>query len=46
MLSELHPLDNQKRLDEDNRVWKLSMIYIHPDKNRNDPCVNDKFSDY
>jgi hypothetical protein len=46
MLSELHPLDNQKRLDEDNRVWKLSMIYIHPDKNRNDPCANDKFSDY
>jgi hypothetical protein len=43
MLSDLHPLDNQKRLDEGKRAWKLAMIYIHPDKNSNDPCANDKF---
>ena len=43
MLSDLYPLDNQKRLDEGKRVWKLSMIYIHPDKNSNDPCAGEKF---
>ena len=43
MLSDLYPLDNQKRLDEGKRAWKLSMIYIHPDKNSNDPCAGEKF---
>ena len=43
MLSDLYPLDNQKRLDEGKRAWKLSMIYVHPDKNSNDPCAGAKF---
>jgi hypothetical protein len=47
MLSDLYPLDNpldnQKHLDEGKRTWKLSMIYVHPDKNSNDPCAGAKF---
>ena len=43
MLSGLYPLDNQKRLDEGKRAWKLSMIYVHPYKNSNDPCAGEKF---
>ena len=45
MLSDLYPDpdDNQKRLDEGKRAWKLSMLYVHPDKNSNDPCAGAKF---
>ena len=43
MIGDLYPLDNQKRLDEGKRAWKVSMVCIHPDKNWNDPYADEKF---
>jgi hypothetical protein len=43
MIGDLYPLDNQKRLDECKRAFKVSAVCIHPDKNNNDPCADAKF---
>jgi curved DNA-binding protein CbpA len=39
----MYPEDKQKSSDEAKRAWKLAMTCIHPDKNSNDPCADDKF---
>jgi hypothetical protein len=43
MVRDQYPDDRQKCLDHGRMAWKWMALTQHPDKNRNVPCVTDKF---